>query len=94
MSSSICFFCFILLKTENNLKNTLLVSILIRNMKNNRRFAKDCFVIRWIVKILHRDVPIQNGRQQRIEPAILGCVSDPSNLLTKKTLFGVLKKLL
>jgi hypothetical protein len=66
---------FYLLKSKINVKNILLASKTSRIGKNNQRFVKDCFVIRWIVKMFYRDVPEKNGRndQQRTEPAILRC---------------------
>ena len=45
-------FCFTSWKkTKNNVKNIKFVSIPVKNRQNNRRFLKDCFVIRRIVKI-------------------------------------------
>ena len=66
---------FYLLKIKINVKNILLAPKTSRIGKNNERFVKDCFVIRWIVKMFYRDVPEKNGRngQQRTEPAILRC---------------------
>ena len=49
-------FCFILSKTKNNVKKNLFTSLLVRIRENSQRFVKDCFVIRWIVKIVC-DVP-------------------------------------
>ena len=49
--------CFILLKTKDNTKNTLLALIIVKIRQNNRKFVKDCFVIRWTNKIFHYHVP-------------------------------------
>jgi hypothetical protein len=58
--SSRAFFCLrsvlFCQKLKNNVRNILFVSTPIRIGENNRRFVKDCFVKRRIVKIVYRDV--------------------------------------
>ena len=62
-------FCSILLKTKNNVKNTLFASMLVRIGQNNQIFVKDCYFYQNIL----RGCPPQNGRYLQIEPAVPWC---------------------
>ena len=64
--------CCILSKTKNNVKKTLFTSIPIGIRKNNPRFVRDCFVIRWIVRMFYGDVQDKMAASHKLSPQYYG----------------------
>jgi hypothetical protein len=59
-------------KPTNNVKNILFTSISARFLQNKQKFLKDCFVIRRIVKMFHRDVQDKMAANGKLSPQYYG----------------------